>query len=103
MIGGCLLICVPALVSDFLFRNKTLAINDKEFRSTFSCYLNGFRIKANIINLMFYPIYMFRRLVFAFTIVILTSVPELQLAFIAVGTCCVILFITLVFILSLEF
>eukprot|EP00826_Nyctotherus_ovalis_P010753 TRINITY_DN12818_c0_g1_i16.p2 TRINITY_DN12818_c0_g1~~TRINITY_DN12818_c0_g1_i16.p2 ORF type:complete len:221 (-),score=55.76 TRINITY_DN12818_c0_g1_i16:129-791(-) len=86
IVGGCLLICVPTLISDFLFQNKELAIRDKQFKETFSCYLSGFRIKANILNLMFYPVYMFRRLTFAFTIVILADIPELQLAFISLET-----------------
>lgn len=82
MIGGCCLICVPALISDFLFIHKEKARNNTEFRTTYSSYVSGFRVKHNLLNLMFYPIYMFRRLTFSFTIVILASVPSLQLALI---------------------
>ena len=82
IIGGCSLICVPALISDFLFIHREDANTNTEFRTTYSSYVSGFRIKTNILNLMFYPIYMFRRLTFAFTIVILANIPSLQIALI---------------------
>jgi len=46
----------------------------------------GFRVKVNIMNLMYYPIFMFRRLSYAATIVLLYDYPEIQLAFINIGT-----------------
>eukprot|EP00826_Nyctotherus_ovalis_P036851 TRINITY_DN3306_c0_g1_i1.p1 TRINITY_DN3306_c0_g1~~TRINITY_DN3306_c0_g1_i1.p1 ORF type:complete len:105 (+),score=14.36 TRINITY_DN3306_c0_g1_i1:55-369(+) len=86
IVGGCLLICVPALLTDFLSRNRNLAIVNPEFRAAFSCFLSDFRVSSGTLNLFFYPIYMFRRLTFAFIIVLLSDAPALQLALILAGS-----------------
>jgi len=86
IVTSCFLVGVPAIVSEFLYRYRTQAVKNKIFRSAHSSYIMGFRVKENIMNLMYYPIFMFRRLTFAATIVILHDYPEIQLAFINIGT-----------------
>jgi len=69
-----------------LYRHRENASFDYKFRNAHSSYISGFRVKANIMNLMYYPIFIFRRLAFAATIVILYEYPEMQLALINIGT-----------------
>ena len=87
------LVCVPSLLSDFLYRNKNLAKKDKSFQNDHACFIKGFKVNGNLLNIMYYPLYIFRRLVFAAIIVLIPSFPELQLAFIAVSTLCVFFWI----------
>jgi len=88
---GCMLIGIPSFVSEFLYQYRDAAIKNKKFRTAHSSYISGFRVGANILNLMFYPIFMFRRLTFAATITILYDYPVIQLAFISAGTAAVFL------------
>jgi len=83
---SCFLVGVPAILSEFLYRYRVQAVKSKKFRAAHSSYIMGFRVNINILNLMYYPIFMFRRLAFAATIVILYDYPEIQLAFINLGT-----------------
>jgi len=81
-----MLIGIPSFVSEFLFQYRDLAIKNKKFKMAHSSYISGFRVKANVLNLMFYPIFMFRRLTFAASITILYNYPAIQLTFISAGT-----------------
>jgi len=89
IISGVLLIAVPSSISEFLYRHRSASYTSKAFRTAHSSYVSGFRVRANVLNLMFYPIFLFRRLAFAVTIAILYDFPLLQLSFINFGTCCV--------------
>jgi len=83
---SCMLVGVPAFISEFLYLHREEASGDKQFKIVHSSYISGFRVKANIMNLMYYPIYIFRRLAFATTIVILYDYPVVQLVFVNIGT-----------------
>jgi len=86
IILSCMLVGIPSFISEFLYRHRDLAITDPNFKKIHASYISGFRVKANIMNLMYYPIFMFRRLLFAAIIVLLYNYPEVQLAFINIGT-----------------
>ena len=83
---GCLLVAAPAVISEVLFRNYDAAMGDRSFITAHSTYIEGFRVKSNILVLMYYPIFLFRRLCFAATITILVDYPRIQLSLIMVGT-----------------
>lgn len=61
-------------------------MRDKEFKTTHASYISAFRVKRNVLNLMFYPIFLFRRLVFAAIVVVLSDFPCVQLGAISVCT-----------------
>ncbi len=83
---ACVLIAAPSLIAEFLYRHHEDAKRVKKFRDAHASYIKGFRVKSNIMNLMFYPIFLFRRLAFAATVVLLSDYPSLQLSLITVGT-----------------
>jgi len=87
--GGCLLVGIPSIISEFLYRHRVAAYKNKDFMIAHSSYIAGFRVKENVLNLMFYPIFMFRRLTFAATITILYEYPTLQLCLTSLVTACV--------------
>ncbi len=82
----CFLVGAPAFISEFLYQNHELAIKDSQFRATHASYISGFRVRANVLNLMYYPIFLFRRLAFAATITLLANYPSLQLGLISLQT-----------------
>ncbi len=84
VIVGCLLVGAPAFISEFLYQNQQLATTDTDFRAAHASFITGFRVKANVLNLMYYPIFLFRRLTFAATITLLVNYPSLQLSFILI-------------------
>jgi len=86
-----MLVGIPSIISEFLYQHRSAAYQDKEFIQTHSSYIAGFRVKANVLNLMFYPVFMFRRLTFAATITILYEYPAVQLSLSSLGTACVFL------------
>jgi hypothetical protein len=96
MIGGSLAICTPAYFSEFFYEHAEEARYDHEFRRRHSSFLQNFRTKADLLNIMFYPIYLFRRLVFAAILVFLFAFPRIQLGFIIVSSIAVLTICTFV-------
>lgn len=81
-----MLIIIPSLISEFLYQNHDCAKKSKPFITRHASYIKGFRVRANILNLMFYSIFLFRRLCFAAIIVFLSNYPELQISLIFITT-----------------
>jgi hypothetical protein len=86
MIIGSLLVCAPAYISEFYYRHAPEARNNVAFRQDHSMFLSGFRVKASLYNLMFYPIYLIRRTAVAAILVFLTDYPVVQLSLLAVSS-----------------
>ena len=84
IITACSLVVVPSALSEFLYQNYESAKDDKSFINAHGSYINGFRVKANILILMYYPIFMFRRLCYSAIIVFLSEYPYVQLALISI-------------------
>ncbi len=83
---SCVLATAPVLIYDFIYQNYQLVREDKAFRQAHSSFIAGFRVQTNLMNAMFYPIYLFRRLTFAGIVVLLYDYPSVQLALISIGT-----------------
>jgi hypothetical protein len=83
---GALLVCAPAYISDFYYRHITESREDPAFRQDHAMFLQAFRVKTNIYNLMFYPIFLMRRTVFAAILVFLVDYPVLQIGLISIST-----------------
>jgi hypothetical protein len=86
MILGSLLICAPAYISEFLYRHCEEAREDARFRNDHSLFVQAFRVKASLYNLMFYTVYLFRRACFAAVLVFLADHPLVQIPLIALSS-----------------
>ena len=89
-----ILVLIPVIMADYLSKNYKHAIFNKPFIRSFGTYINGFSINADILNLMYYPIFLFRRLCFSATIVIFVNYPYLQLILISLGNIVVSIFVS---------
>jgi hypothetical protein len=90
---GSLLVCCPAYISEFLYRNYPKAMTSTGFQARHSTLLSGFEYKRDILVIMFYPIFLFRRAATAAILSILVNYPYIQLGLllccsVTVSLCC---------------
>ncbi len=76
----------PAYLSEFYYRYAEEASNDKQFRCDHAAFVKGFRVRDSLYNLMFYPIFLFRRTCYAAVLVFLADFPRLQLALVIISS-----------------
>ena len=80
--GTFFLIFCPFLVGNSIFVNYDLLKDNMAYRVKYSILVQGFISKKNITTLLFYPLYLIRRLFCAAVLVFLPERPVVQLSLI---------------------
>lgn len=80
------LVFCPFLVGDGVLTNYDLFRDNTLYRVKYSLVVQGFKSKGGVSTLMFYPLFLARRLLCSAVLVILADYPTVQLSFIALSS-----------------